>query len=259
MNYFYLKIERKKLITKTALVTGAASGIGLACTKLLLEQGTKVAAFDIQGQKLREQFPGSNKNLLSLIGDFSKQEDCFGAIDDTLTHFGELDAVLHWGAAHSSARWNELTAEECNRVLQVNVTGSILIAQSAANVMEKQGSGSIVLCTSTSVLQGVTGGEGQGGPAYVASKGAIIALTRSLARALGPKGVRVNAVSPGITETEMIAGYTDEQRKNMKARFPLGRFAAPEEIAHAGIYLTSEKASFMTGEVMHVNGGSNFG
>ena len=63
---------------KTALVTGAASGIGLACTKLLLEQGTKVAAFDIQGQKLREQFPGSNKNLLSLIGDFSKQEDCFG-------------------------------------------------------------------------------------------------------------------------------------------------------------------------------------
>ena len=259
MNYFYLKIERKKLITKTALVTGAASGIGLACTKLLLEQGTKVAAFDIQGQKLREQFPGSNKNLLSLIGDFSKQEDCFGAIDSALTHFGELNAVLHWGATHSSARWNELTSEECNRVLQVNVTGSMLIAQSAANVMVKQGSGSIVLCTSTSVLHGVTGGEGQGGPAYVASKGAIIALTRSLARALGPKGIRVNAVSPGITETEMIAGYTEEQRKNMKARFPLGRFAAPEEIAHAGIYLTSEKASFMTGEIMHVNGGSNFG
>ena len=247
------------MVTKTALVTGAASGIGLACAKLLIEQGTRVAAFDIQGEKLLEHFPQPHKDLLTLTGDISKQEDCFGAIDDTLSHFGELNAVLHWGAAHSSTRWSELTAEECNRVLEVNVTGSMLIAQSAANVMVKQGSGSIVLCTSTSVLHGVTGGDGQGGPAYVASKGAIIALTCSLARALGPKGIRVNAVSPGITETEMIAGYTDEQRKNMKARFPLGRFAAPEEIAHAGIYLISEKASFMTGEIMHVNGGSNFG
>ncbi|MCH2379807.1 MAG: SDR family oxidoreductase, partial [Pedosphaera sp.] len=119
--------------------------------------------------------------------------------------------------------------------------------------------GAIVLCTSTSVLHGVTGGDGQGGPAYVASKGAVIALTRSLARALGPDGVRVNAVSPGLTETAMIAGYSDEQRANMLRRFPLGRFADPDEIANAGIYLISDLASFMTGEIMHVNGGSNFG
>ena len=125
--------------------------------------------------------------------------------------------------------------------------------------MRGRGRGAIVLCTSTSVLHGVTGGDGQGGPAYVASKGAVIALTRSLARALGPDGVRVNAVSPGLTETAMIAGYTDEQRANMLRRFPLGRFAEPDEIANAGIYLISEKASFMTGEIMHVNGGSNFG
>ncbi len=125
--------------------------------------------------------------------------------------------------------------------------------------MVDQGKGSIVLCTSTSVLYGVTGGQGQGGPAYVASKGAIIALTRSLARALGPKGVRVNAVSPGITETALIGNYTEEQRTNMTQRFPLGRFAQPAEIAEAGLYLISDKASFMTGEIMHVNGGSNFG
>lgn len=87
----------------------------------------------------------------------------------------------------------------------------------------------------------------------------MIALTRSLARALGPDGVRVNAVSPGIAETPMIASYTTERRAGMMRRFPLGRFAAPEEIAHAGIFLISDRASFMTGEVMHVNGGSNFG
>ena len=90
-------------------------------------------------------------------------------------------------------------------------------------------------------------------------KGAIIALTRSLARALGPKGVRVNAVSPGITETALIGNYTEEQRTNMTQRFPLGRSAQPAEIAEAGLYLISDKASFMTGEIMHVNGGSNFG
>ena len=143
--------------------------------------------------------------------------------------------------------------------MAVNVTGSFLIAQAAARPMVERGRGAIVLTTSTSVLQGVTGGEAQGGPAYVASKGAVIALTRSLANALGPHGVRVNAVSPGITETPMIGGYTEQQRDAMLRRFPLRRFAAPEEIANAGLYLISEAASFMTGEVMHVNGGSNFG
>ena len=101
------------------------------------------------------------------------------------------------------------------------------------------------------------GGTGQGGPAYVSSKGAVIALTRSLARAPEPHGVRINAVGPGVAETPIIAGYTAERRAAMMQRFPLGRFAAPEE--NAGIYLISDKASFMTGEIMHVNGGSNFG
>ena len=127
------------------------------------------------------------------------------------------------------------------------------------NPWSNKDKGAIVLCTSNSVLYGVPGGHGQGGPAYVASKGAVIALTRSLARALEPDGIRVNTVSPGITETAMIEEYSEEQRNNMKQRFPLGRFAKPEEIAKAGIYLLSDKASFMTGETMHVNGGSNFG
>ena len=243
----------------TIIVTGAASGIGRACTAMLLERGAQVAAFDIQSEKLESEFPGEAKNLLKISGDVADTTDCEGAVKSTLEKFGIVDALIHWGAAHSSATWDELDAEECTRTLEVNVTGSFLISQAVARQMVKQGKGSIVLCTSTSVLYGVTGGQGQGGPAYVASKGAIIALTRSLARALGPEGIRVNAVSPGITETALIGGYTDDQRANMTQRFPLGRFAQPEEIAEAGIYLTSDKASFMTGEIMHVNGGSNFG
>ena len=123
----------------------------------------------------------------------------------------------------------------------------------------KNKSGSIVLTTSASVLFGVTGGNGQGGPAYVSSKGAVIGLMRSMARALGPDGIRVNAVSPGITDTPMVASYTKEQKTAMRERFPLRRFAKPKEIAEGAIFLISDKASFMTGENMHINGGSNFG
>jgi NAD(P)-dependent dehydrogenase (short-subunit alcohol dehydrogenase family) len=243
----------------TVIVTGAASGIGLACTKLLLARGAQVAAFDLQGKKMKDNLPQGNLNLIQISGDVSDPLICKQVVKKTLAQFGKLDSLIHWGAAHSSARWDELGADECNRIMAINVTGTFLISQAAAKPMAKRGKGAIVLCTSTSVLHGVTGGEGQGGPAYVASKGAVIALTRSLARALGPDGVRVNAVSPGITETPMIKEYSHQQRENMKQRFPLGRFAEPEEIAEAGIYLISDKASFMTGETMHVNGGSNFG
>lgn len=243
----------------TVLVTGAASGIGLACASMLLDDGQNVVAFDIQGERLAADLPDESPCLALFTGDVSRTADCEKAVALAVERFGALDALIHWGAAHSSARWDELSAEECNRTLEVNVTGSLLIAQAAARHMVERGKGAIVLTTSTSVLYGVTGGNGQGGPAYVSSKGAVIALTRSLARALGPHGVRVNAVSPGIAETPMIASYTEEQRANMRQRFPLGRFATPDEIANAGIYLISDKASFMTGEVMHVNGGSNFG
>lgn len=242
------------------LVTGAASGIGLACTKLLLADGARVLAFDPQEERMRAALsdPLPDGAEISFFGgDVSKPGDCAAAVEQCVETFGGLDALMHWGAAHSSKRWDELDADECNFIMAVNVTGSFLISQAAARHMMAHDGGSIVLTTSASVLFGVTGGNGQGGPAYVSSKGAIIALNRSLARSLAPK-VRVNAVSPGLAETPMIAGYTDAQRAAMTQRFPMGRFGTPEEIAHAGLFLISDKASFVTGEVIHVNGGSNF-
>ena len=244
---------------KTVIVTGAAGGIGSACAKLLLNQGDNVVAFDPEIEKMKKLLPKDNGNLLIIGGDVSKEIACNDLVNATLEKFGQLDSLIHWGATHCSDTWKELTSEECNRVMNINVTGSFLITQAVAKEMVKRKKGAIVLCTSTSVLFGVTGGDGQAGPAYVASKGAVIALTRSFARALGPDGVRVNAVSPGITETPMIKNYTEAKRDAMKKRFPLGRFAEPDEIAEAGIFLVSDKSTFVTGETMHVNGGSNFG
>ena len=241
---------------QTVLVTGAASGIGLACTKLLVEDGCRVLAFDPQEDRMRAELPDCDE-ISYFAGDVSDAGQCAAAVSKAVEKFGGLTALMHWGAAHSSKRWDELDADECNFIMSVNVTGSFLISQAAARYMMAHDGGSIVLTTSASVLHGVTGGNGQGGPAYVSSKGAIIALNRSLARALAPK-VRCNAVSPGLAETAMIAGYTEEQRSAMTQRFPMGRFGEPEEIAHAGIFLISDKASFITGEVIHANGGSNF-
>ncbi len=190
-------------------------------------------------------------------GDVAETDDCKTAVAKAVEKYGNLNAIMHWGAAHSSKRWDELDADECNFIMAVNVTGSFLISQAAAAHMMTHDGGSIMLTTSASMLYGVTGGNGQGGPAYTTSKAAIIGLNRSLARSLAPK-VRCNAISPGIAETAMIAEYTEEQRSTMSARFPMGRFGEPEEIAHAGIFLISDKASFITGEVIHANGGSNF-
>ena len=225
-------------MVQTIMVTGAASGIGLACTKKLLDKGNRILAFDPKEEQMRAELP-NDERIIFFGGDVSKPEDCKEAVFQTNKKFGELNALIHWGATHSSKKWDELDAGEFNFVMSVNVTGSFLISQAAA------------------VLQGVTGGEGQGGPAYVSSKGAIIALTRSLSRSLAPK-IRCNAVSPGLTETAMIAGYTEKKRKAMAERFPMGRFGTAEEIANAGIFLISKKASFITGEVIQVNGGSNF-
>lgn len=171
---------------KTVIVTGAASGIGLAWGKILLSRGARVTAVDPQFQRMRENLdPGPNLTLLE--GDISSDSDCSATVTETEKSFGKIDGLIHLGEAHSSARWDELEAEKMNRILAINVTGSFQISRAVAKHMKEQGSGSIVLTTSASVMFGVTGGNGQGGPAYVSTKGAVPALMRSLARSLGPQ------------------------------------------------------------------------
>ena len=202
---------------------------------------------------------GSGPDLTLLEGDVSSDSDCSATVTGTEKSFGKIDGPIHCGAAHSSTRWDELEAEEMNRILAINVTGSFQISRAVAKHIKECGSGSIVFTTSASVMFGVTDGNGQGGPAYVSSKGAVLALMRSLARSLGPDGIRVNAVNPGITDTPIVVGYSEQQKASMMQRSSLGRFAEPSEIAEGAIFLISDKASFMTGENLHINGGSNFG
>jgi 3-oxoacyl-[acyl-carrier protein] reductase len=135
----------------------------------------------------------------------------------------------------------------------VNVTGSFLMARAVAEHMTD--GGAIVLTSSGSINVGGLGGRGRGGPAYVSSKAAIIGLTRALARSLAPLRIRVNAVSPGSTETPMTADYDEEMRRNVVHRSLVGRMGRPQDIAGVALFLISDAAGYMTGEIVQVNGG----
>ena len=242
------------------LVTGAASGIGLACARTLLERGHNVAAADLSAEALAKALGPEQAALLTIPCDVSDTAACDNAVARTIAAFGALDGLIHCAATHSPAYWTDLDAAEMNRVLSVNVTGSFLIAKAAAKAMRERKHGAIVLTSSANVLAGGTGGQaGMGGPAYVASKSAIIGLVRSLARALGPDGVRVNGVMPGVTDTPMIAKYSPENRARSIRSVPLGHIAEAGEIADVMCFLVSHEARYVSGEIMIVNGAAQFG
>lgn len=242
---------------KSILVTGAASGIGLACAERLLKEGHSVAAVDIQ------PFPSAltvaDKNRLVLVkADVSKAANCKRAVKRAVAAFKGLDGVIHMAAVHSTKTWQQLDAAEFNRTLAVNVTGSFLIAQAAAGYMAGHGGGAIVLCASGIMNSGGVGGHGRGGPAYASSKAAIVGLTRALARSLAEKGVRVNAIAPGATATAMTAHYDKDAIKAIADRTQLKRIGKPDEIAAVACFLASDEASYIVGEVVQVNGGGSF-
>lgn len=243
---------------KSVIVTGAASGIGQACARDLAAEGHRVLALDLNAEAIGAAHPGAGNALVPFACDVSNAQDCERAVDTAVERFGRLDAMIHFAAIHSSTPWRDLSADEFNRVLAVNVTGSFLMSQAASKPMIEQGGGSIVLTASGIVHVGGAGGDGRGGPAYASSKAAIVALTRSLARSLGADGIRVNAIAPGSTVTAMTAGYTERARADAGIRAALGRMGRPEEIADAARFLISECASYITGEVMNVNGGASF-
>jgi len=240
---------------KTVIVTGAGSGIGLVCAGGLIEDGHNVTALDV---KPIPAGLAEAESCLALIADVSNEHQCSDAVARTVETFGGLNALCHFAAIHSTDDWETLSVEEFNRVLQVNVTGSFLMARSAAAYMKDHGGGAIVLTSSGSVkMSGMGGGSGRGGPAYVSSKAGIYGLNRALARSLGPHGIRVNTVSPGATKTPMIAEYTEVSRENAAARTMLGRIGQPEDVADVARFLISDRARFVTGDVISASGGGS--
>ena len=244
---------------KVYLITGAASGIGAAARQLALEAGHKVMACDINPIAPGDSPYAAGGHLRTSICDVSKWVDCQRVVAETVKAFGTLDRLLHFAGIHSVKTWEELDAEEFAHLYAVNVTGSFLISKAAALHMKDHGGGAIVLTGSNSMTAGGVGGHGRGGPAYTSTKGAILALHRSLARSFGPYNIRVNAVSPGATTTAMTADYDEEAIARVNERTVLNRIGRADEIASVAMFLASDAASYITGEWVNVNGGGSFG
>ena len=235
-----------RLDGRVALVTGAASGIGEATTARFREEGAVVATLDVQG-------------AVDHRADVRDEAAVEAAVQAVVADAGRLDVVVNAAGVAGGGPVHLLPVEEWDRVVDVNLKGTFLVAKHAAAVMVGQRSGSIVNLASIEGLEGT-----EGGSAYNASKGGVVLLTRNMAIDYGRVGIRVNCICPGFIETPMMAAVMEnEGMKTYRDRWleehKLGRFGRPEEIAAAALFLASDDASFVTGHALVVDGGFTAG
>ena len=235
-----------RLDGRVALVTGAASGIGEATTARFREEGAVVATLDVQG-------------AVDHRADVRDEAAVEAAVQAVVADAGRLDVVVNAAGVAGGGPVHLLPVEEWDRVVDVNLKGTFLVAKHAAAVMGGQRSGSIVNLASIEGLEGT-----EGGSAYNASKGGVVLLTRNMAIDYGRVGIRVNCICPGFIETPMMAAVMEnEGMKTYRDRWleehKLGRFGRPEEIAAAALFLASDDASFVTGHALVVDGGFTAG
>jgi 3-oxoacyl-[acyl-carrier protein] reductase len=231
---------------RVAVVTGAASGIGLATARALAAEGCAIVAAD-----LAPTSPAYADDWCAVGVDVATKDAGERIASAALDQFGRLDVLVACAGLYDTRSLADLDVDAFDRMQDVNVRGTLLCARSALAAMADGGWGRIVLLSSIVVH---TGGMAAG-PAYVASKAAVLGLTRSLAHAAGPHGVTVNCVNPGIIETPMTAAIDAETKRATAARTPLGRNGTPEEVASVIVMLCSAGASFVTGAHLDVNGG----
>ena len=243
-----------RLKDKVAIITGGSRGIGFATADAFLREGATViiaasskASADKAVAALKEKYP--DRRVAGIAPDLANLEDVRSIFKTVSATYGCIDILVNNAGVSESTPFMNYTEETFDKVMDLNVKGVFNATRAAAECMVPRGTGVIL---STSSMVSISGQPS--GFAYPASKFAVNGLTVSLARELGPKGVRVNAVAPGITETDMMKAVPKEVIEPMVARIPLRRLGQPEDIANAFVFLASEEASYITGVVLSVDG-----
>lgn len=234
---------------KVVVVTGGASGIGLATTKKLLSEGANVIILDL---KMDEEIINSlGENVLYLKCDVSNEENVKNCIEEIIKKFDHIDyLVANAGIGGSASKPHEVSMDEWNKVISVNQTGIFLLNKYVINEMLKGGKGAVV---NTSSMYGLVGSTTSF--AYSASKGAINQMTRSLALTYARDNIRVNAIAPGYVDTPILSMVPDNIKEAMGNELPIGRLGKDTEIANLICYLLSDDASFITGAIIPIDGG----
>ena len=243
-----------RLQNKVAIITGGSRGIGFATADAFLREGATViiaasskASADKAVAALKEKYPG--RKVAGIAPNLASLEDVRSIFKTVSATYGCIDILVNNAGVSESTPFMDYTEETFDKVMDLNVKGVFNTTRAAAECMVPRGNGVIL---STSSMVSISGQPS--GFAYPASKFAVNGLTVSLARELGPKGIRVNAVAPGITETDMMKAVPKEVIEPMIARIPLRRLGQPEDIANAFVFLASEEASYITGVVLSVDG-----
>ena len=242
-----------RLNNKVCLITGAAQGIGLATAEAFAREGAIVVLADLKPEPVAEavkrcQSLGARAEGHAL--DVTDRARVAAVVADVLARHGRIDVLVNNAGITQDARLQKMTLEQFDRVIDVNLRGVFHCAQLVADAMVQQGSG--VILNASSVV-GIYGNYGQTN--YAASKFGVIGFTKTWARELGPKGVRVNAVAPGFIETPILSTIPDKVVAEMQQRVPLRRLGRPEEIASVYAFLASDDASYVNGAVIEVSGG----
>ena len=247
-----------RLDGKVALITGAASGIGAACATRFAREGAAIAGLDLQ----KPVDPAAWEAVCSAAPaslfrdglDVRDEEAVAAAVRGAASRLGRIDVLVNAAGVMTAGPAHELDAGEWDRVVDINLKGSFLVARHELAVMLPQGSGSIVHLASVEGLEGMSASL-----AYNASKGGVVLMTRNMAIDYGPAGIRVNCLCPGLIDTPLVALLAQPAlrgvRDQMQSWHALGRLGRPEEVAAAALFLASDEASFVTGHALVVDGG----
>lgn len=239
---------------KTAVVTGGSRGIGYATVKALAYEGFTVNFTYLNSsdsaKALEKEMQSKGYNVISHKCDIKNFSDTKNLVNDIINSFGKIDlAVNNAGISHSGL-FTETDPDQWDLIIRTNLTGCYNLCHATIPNMVKHKSGSIINISS---VWGETGASME--VAYSTAKAGLIGFTKSLAKELGPSGIRVNALCPGVINTDMLSDYTPEELYDLKLQTPLMRLGAPEDIADAVCFLASEKSGFITGQILGVNGG----